>query len=464
MRATPWILSAAAAAMAFACTAIDTTEATLSPTDEAPPFELTAAIEEASAELAMIPEPARIPFGQVAVVAFGCAPACGAVDSRSEGWYDSCSNALMAYGRCYGQAAFCDPQGKQGAGWYSTDGSFIAASSCRQHRDGCARASFRFNVEAGQHVDLYADGLYHRAEPPLEGLDAYVLLFKREVDGSHRLIASNDDTAEPGWWIRHNPTPNPRSASLSLDLAEAGRYVLVVGRARARAGSVEVVIKSPDVRFCAVATLDEYAPTYYKYAQEFGSRAEAEAFRESFVSETQRPAQFVVDEGPCRAVGTCVPLPAATPVCGQVLYDEPRAFADPCEFERAVRARAGVDGASKGNYWAGACPSSYCATVTSGPPQRAENLYQAKNLPTYAEAEAWIAAQAGWSSARVFKASCGDTLEACPAEPAVCGSLLGGPNSSSSYAGTCELFNDVRREAGASGQAQASWSEGTCGR
>ena len=53
-------------------------------------------------------------------------PYCGAIGSRSEGWYWGDSGTLIAYARCAGLAdPICDAIGSRSEGWYSTDGRIV---------------------------------------------------------------------------------------------------------------------------------------------------------------------------------------------------------------------------------------------------------------------------------------------------------------------------------------------------
>ena len=61
----------------------------------------------------------------------GCRPVCGAVGTRSEGWYDSCTGVRIRWDSC----AFCDPVcrecGTKSEGWYdSCTGELIAWGDC----------------------------------------------------------------------------------------------------------------------------------------------------------------------------------------------------------------------------------------------------------------------------------------------------------------------------------------------
>jgi hypothetical protein len=60
-----------------------------------------------------------------------CPPVCGAIGTRSEGWYNSCTGELLRWDQC----AFCDPVcracGSKSEGWYdSCTGDLIAWGDC----------------------------------------------------------------------------------------------------------------------------------------------------------------------------------------------------------------------------------------------------------------------------------------------------------------------------------------------
>lgn len=52
-----------------------------------------------------------------------CAPVCGAVGSRSEGWYDGCTGERLCWAPCGGAEAKCDKIGSRSEGWYSEEGT-----------------------------------------------------------------------------------------------------------------------------------------------------------------------------------------------------------------------------------------------------------------------------------------------------------------------------------------------------
>jgi hypothetical protein len=59
-----------------------------------------------------------------------CKPYCGAIGSKSEGWYDGCTGALIGWASCSGHAAACAHGGTASEGWY--DGSkLIRTADCQ---------------------------------------------------------------------------------------------------------------------------------------------------------------------------------------------------------------------------------------------------------------------------------------------------------------------------------------------
>jgi hypothetical protein len=52
-----------------------------------------------------------------------CRPRCGAVGSRSEGWYDGCTGELICWTSCAGAEATCGAIGSRSEGWYSSAGT-----------------------------------------------------------------------------------------------------------------------------------------------------------------------------------------------------------------------------------------------------------------------------------------------------------------------------------------------------
>lgn len=48
-----------------------------------------------------------------------CKPYCGAIGSRSEGWYDGCGGALIGWATCAGKTASCLKAGTSSEGWYA---------------------------------------------------------------------------------------------------------------------------------------------------------------------------------------------------------------------------------------------------------------------------------------------------------------------------------------------------------
>lgn len=63
-----------------------------------------------------------------------CTPYCGAIGTRSEGWYDGCTKKLICWAFCGGETATCSAIGSKSEGWYSSHGchasSLISWSDC----------------------------------------------------------------------------------------------------------------------------------------------------------------------------------------------------------------------------------------------------------------------------------------------------------------------------------------------
>lgn len=61
-----------------------------------------------------------------------CRPFCGAVGSRSEGWYEGCGGALIGFASCRGQTAECKAVGSRSEGWYAsgTNGALVRWADC----------------------------------------------------------------------------------------------------------------------------------------------------------------------------------------------------------------------------------------------------------------------------------------------------------------------------------------------
>jgi hypothetical protein len=49
-----------------------------------------------------------------------CTPECRAIGSRSEGWYNPCTGALICWANCSGSTASCGAVGSRSEGWYSS--------------------------------------------------------------------------------------------------------------------------------------------------------------------------------------------------------------------------------------------------------------------------------------------------------------------------------------------------------
>jgi len=60
-----------------------------------------------------------------------CRPECRYVGTRSEGWYDSCTSALMKYAFCSGCTASCGAICSRSEGWYDSCAALIAYRFCR---------------------------------------------------------------------------------------------------------------------------------------------------------------------------------------------------------------------------------------------------------------------------------------------------------------------------------------------
>jgi hypothetical protein len=74
-----------------------------------------------------------------------CRPYCGAKGTRSEGWYDGCTDQLIKYAGCAGAYPYCSFIGTDAEGWSSTaDGGYVTKGACSQNtlcegaRGGCA--------------------------------------------------------------------------------------------------------------------------------------------------------------------------------------------------------------------------------------------------------------------------------------------------------------------------------------
>jgi hypothetical protein len=67
-----------------------------------------------------------------------CVPRCGAIGSRSEGWYDGCTGELIRYELCAGCYSVCGAIGSRSEGWYSTcEDGLIRWEFCGQSTIGC---------------------------------------------------------------------------------------------------------------------------------------------------------------------------------------------------------------------------------------------------------------------------------------------------------------------------------------
>jgi hypothetical protein len=199
-----------------------------------------------------------IRFGEVAVATFGCAPFCGAIGTRSEGWYDGCTGRLIRYALCRDAAAFCDRIGTESEGWYwyarEADGNprlvLIRWETCSVRSEANRTRWFSFTGRAGWPIHLYADGLLERGLPsPLRGLDTEVVLYFKPGDllpVEPRPVAKNDDGNEEGWVVRQNLAPNKTSSSIrDFRLPSTGTYLVKLTVKDLRQGSVELVVKAP---------------------------------------------------------------------------------------------------------------------------------------------------------------------------------------------------------------------------
>lgn len=72
----------------------------------------------------------EVPFCACNVPAAACPPECRAVGSADEGWYDSCSGALVKSEKCASCEVRCDAIGSRSEGWYSSCAALIAWAFC----------------------------------------------------------------------------------------------------------------------------------------------------------------------------------------------------------------------------------------------------------------------------------------------------------------------------------------------
>jgi Bacterial pre-peptidase C-terminal domain len=291
-----------------------------------------------------------IEFGEIKVATFGCTPVCDAIGSRSEGWYDGCTGELLQWDQCAIHAAYCEYDGNEGWGWYSTSGRFIMSDYCGGQSWRNRHVVYTFEGVEGQQVDVYADGLLERRDPMLWGIDTVIRLY----DANGALVAYNDDVADPGFIVRWNRDPNPFSAHVGgLQLPSDGVYYLVV-TAHWEEGSAEVVIKTPDVPVCATALYqDSESGSNYYYVENMSTLAQVQEWNDYW---TNFPEDVTIDilDGACDQQGECI-IGGYAPVCGTVLHDEPITFDHPCSFRSAVLERAGSTSHMKGYFDVGSC-------------------------------------------------------------------------------------------------------------
>ena len=233
---------------------------------------------------------------------------------------------------------------------------------------------YTFKGTAGQHIDLYVDGLFQREGGAEPGLDTRARLYL----GSKK-IATSDDTTEPGWILRSNEAPNAHSSNLSLDLPADGEYRLSVTSKGNRQGSAEVVVKTPDVDFCATASdYDEATNTTFLGAHNFDTELEAQ----QWLAQTWPTADTTeVIAGPCYEPAMCAEV--YEPVCAQTAAGIDQQFGNPCEFRNAVLAEAGDETPmeSKGKYVPGVCNEvDLCATVLVQWPENTDTYVYVKNF------------------------------------------------------------------------------------
>ncbi len=389
-----------------------------------------------------------IAFGEIKVATLGCTPTCAHVGTSSEGWYDGCWGTPIKYGKCQDEAAVCNNKGTRSEGWYTVGGELIRWDNCAQKTGLAQYEAYTFDGKAGQTIDIWVDGLLQRADGSLSGIDTRVRLFNRR--GFQ--LAMNDDTTESPWTVRMNEAANPKSSSLlRYVLPEDGLYIVLVD-AKKEQGSAEVVVKTASEPLCAVAVIRPEGGPTYDYVHNFTSTDEAEQWLAGFqdVVSTQVEPQACNEPRICPAV--------VKPVCGVVLYDEPRVFNNACEFLAAVGERAGSDGESKGYYYDGECPQTWCATVTISGGN--SPTFYAKNFGDKKSAEQWqesfpdryetsldpTPCDVSWNCAQVYEPVCGTVFYEAPA----------------TYSNDCAFKNEVRARAGSDSEAKGFWTAGVC--
>jgi len=340
-------------------------------------------VDSAGDELGYKSEP--IGFGEVKIATFGCAPVCGAIGSKSEGWRDGCSGALIKWAQCSESASYCGQVNTADEGWYSTSGDLIKKTVCATPAKKNQVRAYTFKASAGQHIDLYVDGLFEREGDTEPGLDTRARLYLGD-----KKIATSDDTTEPGWILRLNQAPNAHSSNLSMALPADGEYTLVVTSKGNRQGSAEVVVKTPDVDFCATASdFDEASNTTFFGARNFDTEADAQAW----LAQTWPTADATsVIAGPCYEPSMCAEV--YEPVCAQTAAGIDQQFGNPCEFRNAVLAEAGDETPmeSKGKYVPGECNDvDFCAVAIMQWPENTDTYVYVKNFNDEADAQTWFA-------------------------------------------------------------------------
>jgi hypothetical protein len=325
-----------------------------------------------------------IGFGEVKIAAFGCAPVCTAIGSKSEGWRDGCSGQLIKWAQCADQAAYCGALGSWSEGWYSTSGERIKYAWCSEPAKYNQVRTYTFQGKAGQVIDLYVDGLFERGIAGEPGLDTRARLYR----GSKK-IATSDDTTQPGWILRLNKVANENSSDLHMALPGDGEYRLVVTSKGNRQGSAEVVVKTPDVDFCAKADdFDAATQTTFFGARNFDNQADAQLWLTQAWPTADHTSIVPL---PCDEPMVCGDVYA--PVCAQTGQGTNLQFSNDCEFRQAVLSDAGGETPqeSKGKYVPGECVDvDLCAVATVSWPGNTDTYVYVKNFNDASEANAWF--------------------------------------------------------------------------
>lgn len=383
------------------------------------------------------PEP--IGFGEVKVARFGCAPECVGIGSKSEGWRDGCTGKFIKWASCAEEAAYCGAIGSRSEGWYSTSGELIAWGFCSSEAKYNQVRTYTFQGKAGQVMDMYADGLFERGWASEPGLDTRLRLYL-----GNKKIAMNDDTSAGGWILRLNEVPNAHSSDLHLQLPKDGEYRLVVTSKGNRQGSVEVVVKTPDVDFCAKA--DDFDPatqTTFFGAHNFDTKAEAEEWLMQAWPTADHTSIVAL---PCDEPMVCADVFA--PVCAQTAQGMNLQFSNDCEFRQAVLADAGSEAPqeSKGKYVPGECADiDLCAIAIVAWPGNTDTYVYAKNFNDEWEANAWFSTMPT-TGTMIHDGPCSEPMM-CPAvyNP-VCGQVLNDPPKT--YSNDCAFMGAVAMSAG----------------